>query len=249
MDWMVLLPPSRGVRDGGDPSVTWAATTLAEGSAGRARRAVVAAARRLRGEALAQAIGGASAVPAARRLLRDIHRAPTMAAVERYAGVVYDRLDVASLDPGARRRAHDHVGIPSALFGPLRGADPIPPYRLLMLATLPDVGRLGTFWRPHMAAFLDAHLDPGARVVDLLSSEYAAAVPPGARDGRTWITVDLVDATGKRVPAAIGKQAKGTLARRLLASGTIGPDAIDGDGLRVREVTDTRWVVEVAAWS
>lgn len=245
---MVLLPPSRGVRDGGDPDVTWKDTTLAEGAAGTARRRVIAAARKLRGDALADAIGGVSAVPDARRLLAEVHGAPTLPAVERYAGVVYDHLDVASLPAAARRRARDHVLVPSALFGPVRGGDPIPAYRLLMLARLPDpVGRLAAFWRPHVAVRLDEVLTVDATVVDLLSSEYAAAVPASARQDRHWVTVDFVGADGTKVPGTIGKQRKGALARHLLAEGEATHDvAASAPGVRSVESDDGRWVVHLA---
>lgn len=245
---LMLLPPSRGVREGGDASVTWKDTPLADGGVGAARKRVVAAARKLRRDDLADAIGGASAVPDARRMLDEVHRSPTMPAVERYAGVVYDHLDVASMPAAARRRAHRHVMIPSALFGPLLGGDPIPAYRLLMLARLPDpVGRLASFWRPHVAARLDEVLAENATVVDLLSSEYAAAVPAAARKRRHWVTVDFVDDRGKKVPGTIGKQRKGTLARALLTAGAATPDAADtmADGTLV-EATDDRWVLQVA---
>jgi len=246
-DWIILLPPSRGVREGGDTSVAWADTHLADGDLGTARRRVIAAARKLRGEALADAIGGEAAVTDARRMLRDIHRAPTMPAVERYAGVVYDHLDVAGLPAAARRRAHRHVATISGLLGPLSGGDPIPAYRLLMLARLPDpVGRLATFWRPHVADWLQEQAPDGATVVDLLSSEYAAAVPAASRRGRHWVTVDFVGTDGRRVPGTIGKQRKGALARALLQAGEATPDAAATmDGARVASVTDDHWTLQV----
>ena len=245
--FLLLVPPSRGVREGGDASVRWADTRLAEGPAGTARRRVIAAARKLRGAELADAIGGTAALPEARRMLDAVHRAPTMPAVERYAGVVYDHLEVASLPRGARQRARDHVLVPSALFGPVQGGDPIPAYRLLMLARLPDpVGRLAAFWRPHVAARLDELLDDDATVVDLLSSEYAATVPRDARRGRRWVTVEFVDASGRRVPGTIGKQRKGALARCLLAAGAATPEAADGlEGATLRDAADDHWVLQV----
>ena len=245
--FLLLLPPSRGVREGGDASTTWAQTSLAEGDVGTARRRVIAAARKLRGDELAAAIGGAAAVPDARRMLDGVHQAPTMPAVERYAGVVYDHLDVASLSDPARRRADDHVLVPSALFGPVQGGDPIPAYRLLMLARLPDpVGRLAAFWRPHVAARLDALVDEDATVVDLLSSEYAAAVPASARQSGRWIGVEFVDDTGRRVPGTIGKQRKGALARQLLVAGAATAEAAaDLEGATLLEATDQQWVLQV----
>jgi uncharacterized protein len=246
-DWTVLLPPSRGIREGGDASVRWGDTHLADGDLGTARRRVIAAARKLDRDALADAIGGEAAVTDARRMLREIHRAPTMPAVERYAGVVYDHLDVAGLPASARRRAHRHVATISGLFGPLRGGDPIPAYRLLMLARLPDpVGRLATFWRPYVAGWLTHQVPAGATVIDLLSTEYAAAVPASARRDRAWVTVEFVGADGRRVPGTIGKQRKGALARALLVAGQATPDAAATmPDTRVRQVADDHWTLQV----
>lgn len=220
---------------------------MADGAPGTARRRAIAAARKLTGDDLAEAIGGRSAVTEARRMLREVHRAPTMPAVERYAGVVYDHLDVASLPAAARRRADDHVLIPSALFGPVRGGDPIPAYRLLMAARLSEpVGRLATFWRPFVAERLDALLADDATVVDLLSAEYAAAVPAAARRGRDWVTVDFLGDDGRKVPGTIGKQYKGALARQLLATGRADPDtAAATPGIRDAAADDDHWRLQL----
>lgn len=244
VDWLVLLPPSRGVRDGGD-GPRWRDTSLADGGHGTARRTAIAAARKLTGDRLVAAIGGRSAVPEARAWLRQIHRAPTMPAVERYAGVVYEHLDVASLPPQARRRAGRHVLIPSALFGPLLGDDPVPAYRLLMAARLPEpVGRLAAFWRPHVADRIGDVLADGATVVDLLSAEYAAAVPAAARRGRHWVTVDVVGTDGRKVPGTVGKQCKGALARQLLLSGEATTEAVRSlPWVRAVEADEDRWRV------
>jgi uncharacterized protein len=179
-------------------------------------------------------------------MLCDIHRAPTMPAVERYAGVVYDHLNVAGLPAATRRRAHRHVATISALFGPLAGGDPIPAYRLLMLARLPGVGRLAPFWRPHVADWLETQVPTDATVVDLLSTEYAAAVPAAARRDRPWVTVEFVGADGRRVPGTIGKQRKGALARALLLAGEATPEAAATmPDTRVRAVTDDHWTLQV----
>lgn len=62
--------------------------------------------------------------------LLDIETAPTLPAVERYDGVAYDYLDYATLDPDARNYLHHALIIFSNLFGPLRGGDLIPNYKV-----------------------------------------------------------------------------------------------------------------------
>ncbi|MFP5407571.1 MAG: peroxide stress protein YaaA, partial [Gammaproteobacteria bacterium] len=47
-----------------------------------------------------------------------------------YSGVLYEALDLTSLDAAARRRATSWLAVTSGLFGLLRPADRIPAYRL-----------------------------------------------------------------------------------------------------------------------
>ena len=53
-----------------------------------------------------------------------------MPALDRYTGVLYDALSPATLGPAARARAEREVVVASALFGAVRGGDPLPAYRL-----------------------------------------------------------------------------------------------------------------------
>lgn len=245
VDWLVLLPPSRGITTDGD-GPPWRETHLADGPSGAVRRKVIAAARKVRSGDLAAMVGAASAVTEAREHLRDIHKAATTPAIERYQGVVYDHLDAATLSTAARRRADVNVGIVSAVFGLVRGGDPVPPYRLLMLADLPSLGKLHRVWREVVPdAVCDAVGEDGV-VIDLLSSEYAAAVGPELRTARRVVSVDLVQPDGRRVSSYGGKQAKGWLARHLLERGAATPEALDDfPHGRLVDATDTSWTIEI----
>ena len=108
--------------------------------------------------------------------------APTMPAMSRYTGVLYEALDIPSLPRAARARATVRLLISSALFGVLSGGDPVPAYRLSAGSTLPGLGRLPAFWRPQLTAALGGLDGP---VVDLRSGAYAsfAAVPEPSRCG------------------------------------------------------------------
>jgi uncharacterized protein len=139
--------------------------------------------------------------------------APTLAAHERFTGVVWDHLGVGSLSPSARNRASDAVVVVSALAGLSGLDDPLPDFRLKMSVSLPGVGRLSAHWRDRLSETL-AQVAAGRLVVDLLPGEHAAAVELSG-DGYDVVAVDLIDGAGRRVGHA-AKAAKGRLARALV---------------------------------
>jgi cytoplasmic iron level regulating protein YaaA (DUF328/UPF0246 family) len=146
-----------------------------------------------------------------------------MPAIERFSGVLYDALDAPTLSARARRRLDDRVVILSGLFGALGPADPIPDHKLKMSASLPGVGKLSTFWRPHVDAALDASLT-GATVWDLLPNEHAAAWSGGRAAARRIVVRFLDDVTrdGQRRLVTVShwnKLLKGALVRHLVTTG------------------------------
>lgn len=111
-----------------------------------------------------------------------------------YSGVLYDALDLSSLDAAALRRARRWIVIQSAAFGALRLADKVPPYRLSMGVSLPGIGPLARLWR----APLDHEMTAAAGrrlIVDCRSSTYAAAWTPGAAVAKRWVRIDVPGAT------------------------------------------------------
>jgi cytoplasmic iron level regulating protein YaaA (DUF328/UPF0246 family) len=148
---------------------------------------------------------------------RRVRTAPTMPALDRYAGIVYDGLFLQPLSDAARAVADRELLIFSGLFGVLRGGDPIPAYRVPAKAWLPGVGVLSTFWRPRLESLMPALLDRGL-VIDLRSGDYAALWQPASPAGR------LVSARvlSPRPDGTLGvisfasKLAKGRLAAALL---------------------------------
>ena len=119
-----------------------------------------------------------------------------------YSGVLYEALDVASLDAAARRRATRWLAVTSSVFGLVRPGDPIPAYRLAGDVTLPGLGGVAAHWR--------THLDPVVReapgsglLVDLRSSTYAAFWRPPADLARRVATVRVLHEVGR--PAAGGQ--------------------------------------------
>lgn len=141
---------------------------------------------------------------------------PTRPALQRYAGVLYDQLDVAGLPPAGRARAADRLLIASALFGLVRGGDPIPAYRFSAGSRLPGRGPVAATWRPALTPVL-AGLD--GLVVDLRSGAYAAFAPaPGSVAVRVLSEAVPGDPTTRSVVSHFSKAAKGRLARALVAT-------------------------------
>jgi cytoplasmic iron level regulating protein YaaA (DUF328/UPF0246 family) len=218
---LVLLPPSETKHPGGTgPALDLAGLGAPELTPLRAQ--------------LTDALVALSAdVPAARSALglspaqddeiarnAALRTAPTMPAIERYTGVLYDALDVRSLTRAQRRRAAARLAVGSALFGVLRAEDAVPTYRLSAGSSLPGLPTLRSLWKPVLTDVLAA---TGELVVDLRSGAYAELAPvPGA------VTVQVLserpDGT-RAVVSHFNKAHKGRLAR-LLATTTGEPDSV-----------------------
>lgn len=210
---LVLLPPSETKAAGGDgpplrldalghPSLTG-----------------------LRAELADELVKLAADVPAARAALglspkqdAELERnaalwtSPTVPALHRYTGVLYDALDVRSLRGAGAARARARLAVGSALFGLLRADDPVPAYRLSAGAALPGRGTLAAAWRPLLEPVLAA-IAADELVVDLRSGSYAAlGRVPGA------VTVDVLAERpdgSRSVISHVNKAHKGRLARVL----------------------------------
>jgi cytoplasmic iron level regulating protein YaaA (DUF328/UPF0246 family) len=145
------------------------------------------------------------------------HREPAVPAATLYSGVLYDALGLASLPPGARRRATARLVVVSAAWGALRLDDKVPPYRLSMATSLPGLGPLAGFWRPR----LERALTPLATelVVDCRSSTYAAAWRPSGAVAERTVTVRVLrEHAGRRtVVSHMAKHTRGLVARHLVS--------------------------------
>ena len=139
--------------------------------------------------------------------------APTMPAIDRYTGVLFDALDAATLDEPARRWLGERVLIQTALLGPVGALDPIPSYRLAAGASVPGLGPLKRVWA---AAVGDAFGALPGLVVDLRSEAYAALgpVPEGVASAYVRVVAEGPDGS-VRALNHFNKKSKGLLVRRL----------------------------------
>jgi cytoplasmic iron level regulating protein YaaA (DUF328/UPF0246 family) len=218
---LVLLPPSETKRDGGDgPPLDLPGLSAPELTAVRERLTTALVELAADPDAARAALGLSPAQDAevARNAL--LRASPTLPALERYTGVLYDALDVRSLTRAQRARADSRLAVGSALFGLVRAADRVPAYRLSAGSALPGLPTLRALWRPVLQPVLAGS---GELVVDLRSGSYQALAPvPGA------VTVDVVSERpdgSRAVVSHANKAHKGRVAR-LLATTTGEPDGV-----------------------
>ena len=218
---LVLLPPSETKADGGDgPPLDLGTLTALELTA-------------VRTELVEHLVKLADDVPAARAALGlspkqddEIARnaalwtGPTMPAVLRYTGVLYDALAVRSMTRTQRARAGRRLAVGSALFGLVAADDAIPAYRLSAGSQLPGLPTLRSLWKPTLGPVL---ADIDELVVDLRSGSYAALAPVAGA-----VTVEVLSERpdgSRSVVSHFNKAHKGRLAR-LLATTTAEPDDV-----------------------
>lgn len=136
--------------------------------------------------------------------------APTASASSIYTGVLYQALDLDSLDTASKRRANRWIVVVSALFGALRLGDRVPPYRVNICSTLPGVGYLSHEWRRALPEALDAAVKPRELVVDCRSSTYAAVWRPQGERAERWVQITVPGASH------MAKHTRGLVTRELV---------------------------------
>ncbi|MGH3738563.1 MAG: YaaA family protein [Micromonosporaceae bacterium] len=216
---LVLLPPSETKADGGDgPPLDLDALSYPELTPTRRRLvdALVAVAEDV--PASLKALGLTERQTAEVERNRMLPKAPTLPALLRYTGVLYDALDVGAMSRAERRRAEARLAVGSALFGVVRGADPVPAYRLSGGTVLPGLDPLRTLWRPVLGPAL---ADTGL-LIDLRSAAYAQLGAP-----EHAVTVRVVDGERRIAVSHFNKAHKGRLARMLATAPRV-PSTVTG---------------------
>jgi cytoplasmic iron level regulating protein YaaA (DUF328/UPF0246 family) len=153
-------------------------------------------------------------------LMDEVHRnisletEPASAAHTIYSGVLYDALGYQRMTPVQKRKADAAVVIISGLWGAIGFADRVPAYRLSMGVSLPETGRLSSYWKRELAEPL-ARRAGDELIVDCRSSSYSSAwsAPPG----QTVAVNVFQERDGRRtVVSHFAKHTRGELARHLL---------------------------------
>lgn len=217
----VLLPPSETKRDGGDarpvhlaglsfPGLTKTRAELVE--------TVVALARDEAKCLSTLKLGPKLAFEVERN--RSLLTGPTLAAIDRYTGVLFDGLSASTLSASARSDVLASVFLQSALWGPISAGDAIPAYRLSHNSKLPALSRSLT------ATWVDASREASdiwdGFVLDARSEGYADLMPIPASANGVFLRVATRDSDGAtRALNHFNKKAKGEFVRAVAESGSL----------------------------
>lgn len=164
---------------------------------------------------------------------RGLFESPTMPALERYTGVLYDALSVGSL-PGF---ALDRLVVCSALFGLVSAGDWIPHYRLSGGTKLPPYRGEAPTMKARWGSLISEELASAGFVIDLRSGTYQQlGRVPGA------VTV-RVEKDGK-VVSHFNKHYRGLVARELALGPECGStadvlDVLRAAGMAVEQRSET----------
>lgn len=211
---LILLPPSETKRPGGvgtsidKAAIIWAALD-------EVRAQVITVLQQVSADqdlaVKALKLGERSAAEATKNL--SLWTAPTMPALERYTGVLYDALNYEELSTHALHRAERQLFIQSALFGLLPAMEKIPDYRLSADSKLPGIN-LKSLWTEGHQAVWPRLLGP---ILDMRSESYVALNPvPSERES---YFVEVVDKAQGRALNHFNKKAKGAFVRSALENG------------------------------
>ena len=209
---LILLPPSETKRDGGTDGSSLSLAELSFPELTRSRKTALAGLRSI-SKSVAASTDALGLGPTQRFEInrnRTVTSSPTLPAIERYSGVLYDAIDVEHLGSHARRFLGASVLIHSALFGLVGADDPIPAYRFSHDSRIPGTS-LAKLWRAENAAVLARQ--PGL-VLDLRSESYVHLGPAGDRS--VFLRVVSDDGTGhRRALNHFNKHGKGELVRAI----------------------------------
>ena len=224
--FVILLPPTEGKAVGGQKEKPWKPDSGSFGNSLEAHRSeLMAHLKKSKGGD--QKLLGVSGAHLTRAQDANTHLidAPSLPAWQRYTGVVWDHLDLASLTSAQQKFANANIIVVSGLLGLVCAGDAIPDYRLKIGASLEPMGKLSTWWREEISLALNKCCS-GAVVIDLLPQEHSAAFVPNEKLLGGYFRIDLATKSGI-AGGHDAKAAKGRLARHLVVNHKIPDTALN----------------------
>ncbi|GAB2823655.1 peroxide stress protein YaaA [Alpinimonas psychrophila] len=220
---LILLPPSETKRDGGEGApldlATLSFSSALTGTRKRILSATVALAKHPTESAKVLKLSAKQMFEVERN--RTLMTSPTMPAIDRYTGVLFEALGAGTLPHASRAFLGSHTFIQSALLGPIGGLDMIPAYRLSFDSRLPKLegSPLKKVWAvPAGKALSEAIGVRSGRhlVLDLRSEGYADLAPLPAVGNVFYVRVVTRGADGAvRALNHFNKKGKGEFLRTL----------------------------------
>ena len=191
---LILLPPSEGKASGGEGApLDLESLSFEELNPTRARftKAIVKLSERPRSSRALLGVKG-PALEKAMAENAELDAAPTLPAIERYTGVMYDAIDHQSLDGDAREVFGNSVIIMSGLFGIVRPFDMIPAYKLKMGGKLLRGKTCSAVWKRAITESLAESAEDSV-IWDLLPIEHSAAWDSSKVRYQTRFTVKFLE--------------------------------------------------------
>ncbi|WP_306506784.1 peroxide stress protein YaaA [Corynebacterium sp.] len=207
---LIILPPSETKAHGGSGApLDWDALSFPE--LNPVRREIAAELAALDVDEALKVLKISEKLRGEAESNRALETSPTMPALERFTGVLYDALDAPTLDADAR----EFLAVGDALFGLVRADDLIPHYRLSGGTKLG--GRtLKSRWGSAISDELRA-LSSEQLIIDMRSGTYQQL---GKLKEAATVRVESVQEDGSRkVVSHFNKHYKGELARVLALQG------------------------------
>ena len=221
---LFLLPPSETKEVGGSPlSISQVALTF--GGLNPARDAVYVALRALceHPEEAAKVLKLGKKQLDQSAINLEVQDAPTMPAINRYTGTLYDAIHGRGLKGTPTEhnqitkdmfeRAKDTVLIQSALFGLIPATNLIPNYRLSGTTNLPGISLKDTWTPAHEPIWKRLENGP---IIDLRSKAYAELAPIPEDVEHFW--VEVLDSTSGKALNHFNKKGKGQLINAVLSA-------------------------------
>jgi cytoplasmic iron level regulating protein YaaA (DUF328/UPF0246 family) len=231
---LILLPPSETKRDGGEGAPLeqlLAESTLSFPQLNPIRKRIVAATVSLarKPKVCAEVLKLSPKQMGEVDRNKAVKTSPTMPAIDRYTGVLYDGLAAMNLEEQARNFLRDNVMIQSALLGTVGALEPIPAYRLSFDSKLPALaaGSLKKAWAEAGSKALVKKLKTEPQLVlDLRSEGYSALAPLAPSENTVYLRVVTKGENGQlRALNHFNKKGKGEFVRALAK------DAANASGL------------------
>jgi uncharacterized protein len=217
---LILLPPSETKRPGGlalsidKVAIIWAALDPAR------EKIISALAELLKDEqnairALKLGKNPAAALMANKYLMTS----PTLPAIERYTGTLFDALDYQSLSPRAKERVERQLFIQSALFGLLPATELIPDHKFSSAVKLPSINLRSLWIQAHSAVW--PRLE--GEILDLRSKSYQELAPVPDREP---YSVEILNQDSGKALNHFNKKSKGAFVRAAMELGLESPQQI-----------------------